>query len=338
MITKKTVVSLFSGMGGMDMGFISSGYEIIKAIEVDRNIAALYRDNVGPIECANLTSYDLSTLPPADVVIGGPPCQGFSIAGKMDLKDVRSQLVFTFLDAVKYVKPKMFVMENVPNLLKSKKFADIREEIQLVIKQMGYHVEIWQLNAKNYGVPQSRERIFYIGYQKQVCCPIIPTEQLSLTSGEVLRSLPKFHSRFDCRAKITLVKKPVLRKSPFAGMLFNGQGRPIDLTKTCNTLPASMGGNRTPIVDEKWLKGEEEYIPWVIRYHKHLREGGKPDWEVPSHLRRISVLEAAALQGFPLGLCFPAKNSCSFRGIGNSVPPPLAKAVAKQLLPCLMVV
>ena len=131
------------------------------------------------------------------------------------------------------------------------------------------------------------------------------------------------------------MKKPILRKSPFAGMLFNGRGRPIDLTKPCNTLPATMGGNKTPIVDEKWLREEEEYIPWVIRYHQHLRVGGMPDWTVPCHLRRISVLEASALQGFPLDFRYTEKNSVCFKGIGNSVPPPLAAAIANQLIPCL---
>ena len=334
--SKKTVVSLFSGMGGFDMGFISAGYDIVKAIEIDAKIAALYRENVGPIECADLTAYDLSTLPQADVVIGGPPCQGFSVAGKTDSGDERSQLVFTFLDAVKHVQPTMFVMENVANLLRSKKFADVRERIQLVIKEMGYLVEILQLNAKHYGVAQSRERVFYIGYQAHIRCPTIPVEQPGLISGEVLRSLPQgFDSRYDCKAKITRMKKPILRKSPFAGMLFNGRGRPIDLTKPCNTLPATMGGNKTPIVDEKWLREEEEYIPWVIRYHQHLRVGGMPDWTVPCHLRRISVLEASALQGFPLDFRYTEKNSVCFKGIGNSVPPPLAAAIANQLIPCL---
>src|SRR5205085_9942403 len=110
--------------------------------------------------------------------------------------------------------------------------------------------------------------------------------------------------------------------SPFAGMLFNGQGRPIDLRSTVNTLPASMGGNRTPIVDEDELRHHE--APWVVQYHARLMKGLPPLDKAPERLRRITVTEAAMLQTFPSEFTFEGRQNSQYTQIGNAVPPLLA--------------
>ena len=133
-----------------------------------------------------------------------------------------------------------------------------------------------------------------------------------------------------CTAKVTPAKKPVLRRSPFAGMLFNGQGRPLDLERPALTLPASMGGNRTPIVDQHQLERRGE--SWVIDYHEHLWNGGDPVARVPDHLRRLTVEEAAAIQTFPRGMHHGGRQSAQYRQIGNAVPPKLAEQVAKAIV------
>ena len=129
-------------------------------------------------------------------------------------------------------------------------------------------------------------------------------------------------------AKITLAAPPILRKSPYAGMLFNGQGRPLDPDAYSSTLHASMGGNRTPIIDEDQLyKGKSA---WVSEYHKHLMDGGKPyDMDsAPKRLRRMTVDEAHLLQTFPSDFKFLGSKSSVFRQIGNAVPCNLAESVA----------
>ena len=124
-----------------------------------------------------------------------------------------------------------------------------------------------------------------------------------MTVRNAFEALPKFGEPGNdslCRAKITFAKKPVMRRSPWAGMMFNGAGRPLDLERPALTLPASMGGNKTPIIDQEAL--EHGCEPWVLSYHKHLMEGGEVFREVPTRLRRLTVEEAAAIQTFPQGM------------------------------------
>jgi DNA (cytosine-5)-methyltransferase 1 len=112
-------------------------------------------------------------------------------------------------------------------------------------------------------------------------------------------------------------------------MLFNGAGRPMDLDRPAPTLPASMGGNKTPIIDQDQLDAGAD--PWVVRYHAHLWNGGTPWTRVPPRLRRITVEEAAAIQTFPAGMRWAGPQSARYRQIGNAVPPELAYRVALAL-------
>jgi DNA (cytosine-5)-methyltransferase 1 len=127
-------------------------------------------------------------------------------------------------------------------------------------------------------------------------------------------------------AKVTPAKKPVLRRSPFAGMLFNGQGRPLNLDAPAPTLPASMGGNRTPIVDQHQLENGGEC--WVVGYHEHLWNGGAPYERIPKRLRRLTLEECTAIQTFPSNYEWAGRLSSRFKQIGNAVPPRLAFHVA----------
>jgi len=129
-----------------------------------------------------------------------------------------------------------------------------------------------------------------------------------------------------CTAIVRPAKNPILRKSPYAGMLFNGQGRPLNLDRPALTLPASMGGNRTPIIDQKELEQPGE--SWVQEYHSRLLDGEPSESCAPSFLRRITVEEAARLQTFPIGMEFKGSQSSQYKQIGNAVPPLLAKKLA----------
>ncbi len=136
-----------------------------------------------------------------------------------------------------------------------------------------------------------------------------------------------------CTAKITFATTPIMRKSPYAGMYFNGQGRPINVDGYSNTLPASMGGNKTPFVDEEYLYGEADE-DWVAAYHKGLLEGSiVPEFEeAPSRLRRITINEAIRIQTFPDDYIFCGNIGKIYTEIGNAVPCKLAEAVAKAVI------
>lgn len=341
-------VSLFSGAGGMDVGFSRSGFEILLANEMNSHAAQTFRANHPDTQMIEGDINGIFTALEAyrfkiDVLFGGPPCQGFSVAGKMSQDDPRSQLVFSFCRAVETIYPKIFVMENVKALGVLDKFDSIRRAILTRFEKAGYHVSMSVLNACDYGVPQNRERLFFIGVRQDIGS-IFDASILRkyMKKGKTVREtiLPLGHpsgmtNHGLCKAVITPAKNPVLRKSPYSGMLFNGKGRPIDVEGYCNTLTASMGGNRTPIIDEMQLYHGRK--AWIEGYHEHLMSGGEPirKEQIPPYLRRLTVLEAAAIQTFPDDYIWCGSQSAVFTQIGNAVPPNLAESIAmavKELL------
>jgi DNA (cytosine-5)-methyltransferase 1 len=332
-------LSLFSGAGGMDVGFKSAGFSVIAANEMDRHACETFHANhpethllEGDIDICRDA---LSSYSEIDVVFGGPPCQGFSVAGKMNPDDPRSKLIFSFCDIVEQVKPRAFVMENVKALGALAKFAEVRVALMHRFQKAGYSVTVHILNSKEFGVPQSRERVFFIGVKDGMApiykCHFKKYHKLAPSLRSVLIPLgkpgTKANSRI-CNAKVTLAAKPVLRKSPYAGMLFNGQGRPLNPDGWASTLPASMGGNRTPIIDNNHLYYGK--ASWVEEYHRHLINGGKPQGmhDAPSYLRRLTIDEAALLQTFPESYVWCGPVSKIYSQIGNAVPCALANVVA----------
>jgi DNA (cytosine-5)-methyltransferase 1 len=336
MTAKPRVVSLFCGAGGMDLGFVRAGFGVVWANDASADACATYRCNLGDhVCCQDVRSVGDGRLPACDVVIGGPPCQGYSVGGRMDPADPRSALTWEFVRLVGRLRPRAFVMENVKALAVLKRWRDVRARLLAALAELGYAVQAHLLDARAYGVPQGRQRVFIVGTAAAVppVRGVPPTAERPRTAGEVLRGLPPpgvAPNLGVCAAKVVPAKKPVLRRSPFAGMLFNGQGRPIDLRSAVNTLPASMGGNRTPIVDEGELR--EGRPPWVAEYHARLLRGLPPLSAAPERLRRLTVTEAALLQTFPAEFRFEGRQNSQYAQIGNAVPPLLAEAVARRVL------
>lgn len=347
----KRFVSLYSGAGGLDLGFIAAGFVPVFANDISADAMKTYSAAMDAIskKTGKTLNHRIVTgdireveeLPErgsAELVIGGPPCQGFSVAGKMDPNDPRSRHVFDFLGMVERVQPRAFVMENVKALAKNKRWAGTIADIRKKAKDIGYETKLEVLNSADYGVPQTRERMFLVGFKD----PSIeydypkPTVKKWLSVVDALRGLPPLGEPGNdqtCKAKVTAAKNPVLRPSPFAGMLFNGQGRPMDMDKPSPTLPASMGGNRTPIVDQETL--ETGASQWVEKYHAELQGGGSVVDSVPVRLRRISVQEAAAIQTFPRDMPWYGSQCSRYRQIGNAVPPKMAFAVALSVAKAL---
>ena len=340
---KYRAISLFAGAGGMDVGVINAGFEVVAASELDAHACTTYRTNhpnteviEGDIE-QHISKF--SKFQGIDLVIGGPPCQGFSVAGKMDPSDPRSKLVFSYCQVVENLKPKAFIMENVKSLGSLEKFREVREEIFRRMEAAGYTVTMNILNARDFGVPQSRERVFFIGVLKgfrpikSSCFEKYKRDSVSLRQaiGHLGRAGSDTNPN-KTKAKITLAATPVLRKSPYAGMLFNGQGRPLNPDAWSSTLPASMGGNRTPIIDEEHLYDNKP--SWVEEYHQKLMSGlSVPEYkEAPTRLRRLTIDEAAILQTFPENYVFQGPNAKVFSQIGNAVPVNLGYAVARSLI------
>ena len=331
-------VSLYTGCGGLDLGFAEAGFKTIWANDIDPFALETYKNelkrrghSIPQVICGDISKAPLPKPSSVDVVIGGPPCQGFSVAGRMDPNDPRSRQVWEFFRVVEAMKPTAFVMENVKALAENSRWAGTIDALEAKGESLGYRCRVMVLNAADFGVPQLRERMFLVGTKIGIM-PRPVRHEKRLTVREALSVLPAFGKPGNdsiCKAKVTAAKYPVMRKSPYAGMLFNGQGRPIDLDGPALTLPASMGGNRTPIIDQLALaKGA---VPWVVGYHASLLADGRPVTEIPARLRRLTVEEAACLQGFPAGMVFAGSQCTKFRQIGNSVPPALGTAVAEEL-------
>lgn len=329
-----TVVSLFAGAGGMDLGFRRAGFEIVWANELDRDASESYRKNIGThlIE-GDINSVSSDEIPTCDLVIGGPPCQGFSVAGKMNADDPRSALIWQFVRVVGDKKPAAFVMENVKALAMLDKWSAVRRRLVQEFTALGYDVDYQVLDASDFGVPQQRERVFFIGTLQGDARSLFPEPvEQRVSVREALRTLPTYGQPGNngiCRAIIVPAKRPVMRASPYAGMLFNGLGRPIRLDRPAPTLPASMGGNKTPIIDQHALTTGE--ANWVEGYHAHLQGGGEPFETVPPFLRRLTVEECAAIQSFPITYNFCGRQSARFCQIGNAVPPVMAYHIATTL-------
>ena len=330
-------ISLFSGAGGMDLGFRKAGVEIVWANDFNKAACETYRANFGEeIHEGSLMDFDYATLPDCDLVFGGPPCQGFSVAGKMDPKDPRSKLVFEFQKVVAAKRPRYFVMENVAALARLEKFAAVRKRLLSGYAKLGYAVAYQVLDSQHYSTPQRRERLIMIGTKDGADAIRFPArQQTRISARDVLLGFDEAgmgNNRDVCDARITLAKRPVVRSSAYAGMLFNGLGRPIDLSRPCQTLPASMGGNKTPFIDTRLLR-DPNAENWLESIHRKALSGKwRPHCKVPSYVRRITVNEAAALQGFPATFHFCGSRCDRYKQIGNSVPPPLAYHIAKTVI------
>lgn len=301
------VVSLFSGAGGLDLGFIQAGHTIIWANDNYQDAVLTYKKNIGNhIILDDIKEISCSDMPNHDILIGGFPCQGFSVANtKRHINDNRNQLYLEFLKVLSDKKPFFFVAENVKGILSLEKGA-VFKMILSDFSEVGYDVKYQVLNAANFGVPQKRERVIIIGIRNDLNCIIshpLPThsDQSNLfpnlkpwvTVEQALDNIP------DPDGEHSLLNHTYSKfKLKFNGYIGN---RHIDPNKPAPTVTA-RGDSKGGV---------------VVLHH-------------PNNKRRMSVRELATIQSFPIDFEFIGTNSSAYRQIGNAVPPLLAYHIAKQ--------
>lgn len=334
-------IDLFSGAGGSSTGYKSAGIDITDSFEWDPIAAKSYESNhpETKVHTRDIKDVDFRRWQGIDIVAGSPPCQPFSVAGNQRGLSDHRDMTPHFIRAVSEIKPRAFIMENVAGLTTSRHRAYFESMLKgLESISDGYFVSWRVLDAADYGVPQHRERLIVVGISKS--CYVRPYKFPTATHGPgkkhphaTVRSTlsnPKLDRGSPNNAIVTYARNPIIRPSPWAGMLVNGGGRPLNLDAPSLTIPASAGGNRTHIIDENGV---------LLDYHTELIEAyksGQTSSAVRSGtvkgVRRLTVAESAALQGFPINYKFEGPTSSQYRQIGNAVPPSLASAVGESMI------
>lgn len=354
-----SVVSLFAGIGGLDLGFIREGFEVVYANDFDEDAVATYRAAIGPlIECADIWA-TLDALPRADVLIGGPPCQSFSLVGQRLDSDPRTALVSAFLAAISRVRPAVFVMENVVGLASaSTSGTRVLDVFARAAEREGYSVSATRINAADHGVPQRRVRLFVIGTLKapRSFDPTLATEIANrVTVEEAMGDLPspsqdrrkllEYPSRIlsayaakmrGSSASVSLHFVPTMsdRDKAFAVHVPpGGNYRDIpDNIATPRILRFKMTGGRTTTYG-KLRPDREAYT--LNTYFNRPNVGVNFHYAEP---RLITPREGLRLQSFGDDVVpvFSSQRSL-FRQIGNAVPPLLASEVARRVKRALRV-
>jgi DNA (cytosine-5)-methyltransferase 1 len=291
----KTVVDLFAGCGGLSLGFEANGFKTV-GYEMDERASETYSKNLLG-KCFNEKLTIDSVYPKADIVIGGPPCQPFSVGGKqLGLKDSRDGFPI-FLSAVQQLEPEVLLFENVRGMLYKNKWY-LKEVIE-ELESLGYYANYALLNAVNYEVPQNRERVVVVGSKQRFNFP--KKINRKITAGEALEELAfEFNddSKFFTKSMDTYVAK-----YEKASKCVNPRDLYLDRparTLTCRNLAGATGD----------------------MHRVRLKDGRR---------RRITVREAARLQSFPDWFEFVGTETNQYNQIGNAVAPNFAFHLAKAI-------
>tara|TARA_Y100001936_G_C16003211_1_gene629115 strand:+ start:114 stop:1316 length:1203 start_codon:yes stop_codon:yes gene_type:complete len=394
---KPTFIDLFGAPGGMSKGFQMAGFKPLGMLDIFEEGVNTYRKNFLEVPKKNAVLADASMpdiikyfkketgLRPrdVDVIVGGPPCQGFSTIGRIKLgslvkagkikgtssdprfiDDARNNLYKSFVKFVNHFKPKAVVMENVPGMM-SYKDGDIASQIQSDLIDSGYKNTIFDvINAENFGVPQKRKRIIFLGTRngKKINFPV-PTHMKLDKVQNTLDNVKSLVTVGDAFSDL-----PTLRL-PKRGLAV--QDNPIKYSSPPKNDYQKILRNGTQILhnhitrwhrdkDVKIFKTMKEGMKWKDLTDKQRKKIGyddstfndkwkrlvsdKPSWTVVAHLqkdgymyihpkenRTVSVREAARLQSFPDNFIFTGSRGSQFKQIGNAVPPLFAMAIAKSV-------
>ncbi len=322
------IASFFSGAGGLDLGFSKAGFDCLWANEFDKDIWETYERNHPGVylDKRSLTDIPTDEVPDCDGIIGGPPCQSWSEAGALrGIGDKRGQLFYDFIRILADKQPKFFLAENVSGMLLPV-HRNALENIKRMFKECGYKLSFQMLNAADYGVPQDRKRVFFVGYRsdlgiefefpmpttKQNRIPLrdaigdlkdntLPAKQVNSTNGE------------DCA-----IPNHEYMTGGFS-TIFMSRNRVRGWDEVSFTIQA--GGRHAPIHPQA---PKMQLVKQDVRIFA-------PNLE---HLyRRLSVRECARIQTFPDTFVFYYKNvSAGYKMIGNAVPVQMAKVLATKIM------
>lgn len=354
---KYNIIDLFSGCGGFSYGFERAGYNVLLGVDIWKDALVTFKANHNN---STTLEYDLSEIATEtllneakikkdeiDVIIGGPPCQGFSLSGFRDEHDPRNQLYKAFVRVVNDVKPKIFVMENVPGLVKL--FSGrAKDEILNHFEDIGYNVSYKILTASSYGVPQNRRRVFFVGVRKGLLdFPYDAFEFPELTHGE--GQAHPLNTTYDALCDLPLLENEVgeegmsyltpplndyqkeMRKNSSA--IYNHiatqhKQQTIDIIAMVpdggnyKSLPKELHTTRK--VNIAWTRMNSQKPCFTIdtghNHHFHYKANRVP-----------TVRESARIQSFPDDFIFMGTKTSQLKQVGNAVPPILGEVIANKI-------
>ncbi|WP_427869566.1 DNA cytosine methyltransferase [Leucobacter luti] len=348
-MTTLRLIDLFAGAGGMTQGFTETGlYSVAQAVEWDRAAAATYAANHGAdhVHVGDITKWrEAADIPEVDVVIGGPPCQGFSALGKQDVQDARNRLWREYALTIRASQPKYFVLENVTQFLTSPQFRSLRRWTHRGGPLSDYAVHPFILNAADFGAFQCRRRAVVIGRRRDLPRVAMPEGDWTDQHRTVRQALEGIES------SVSQIELPS-RKQRFAGAELAGVYTSEDLHVTRRYEKIStdrfaeipLGGNRFDLPDHLKARCWIEHTTGAADVMGRLRwdrpsvtirtEFFKPEkgrYLHPVEDRAITHFEAAVLQGFPRSYRWMGSKVQIAKQIGNAVPVQLSTALARHI-------
>lgn len=315
------LISFFSGCGGLDLGFKQAGFNITWANDNSPSIWETYNNNFPEttLSTQSITNIDIKSLPQDTIgIIGGPPCQSWSNAGKKrGMEDPRGKLFLSFINIIKEQQPYFVLAENVKGLLSARNKSSY-EDICKSFDDAGYDLFVKCLNASNYGVPQNRERVIFIGFRKDLKIkyefpqPLIEKKTVRHAISDLQRSAVAVNNANNC-----LFPNHVYWEGGFS-YIFMSRNRVLDWNGQAFTIQAS--GRQTSIHPQ---------APAMIKVEKDVCMFSE---EHASLYRRLTVRECARLQTFPDDFLFHYTNiNNGYKMIGNAVPVELARHLAESI-------
>jgi len=318
------IVSLFSGAGGLDLGFEKAGFKIIWANEYDRAIWDTYRKNFPNtrLDTRSITEIEASEIPECDGIIGGPPCQSWSEAGaRRGIKDQRGQLFFEYIRLLKAKKPLFFLAENVSGIL-FQRHSKALDRIFERFTEIGYNVSFGLLNANDFGVPQDRERVIIVGYRTSLKhfftppSPSLPRPVLRDVIWDLRDSAQPTSGPTVLNSQATIANHEFMTGG--FSTIYMSRNRVRDWNSPSFTIQA--GARHAPI------HPQAPPMPLISKDHRIFEPGAE-------HLyRRLSVRECARIQTFPDDHEFVYSHiGHGYKMIGNAVPVEFARRIAAHI-------
>lgn len=328
------IISLFSGCGGLDLGFVNAGFEIVYANDYDKATWETFEKNHEmSIDKRSILDIKSDEIPDADGIVGGPPCQSWSLAGAMKgINDKRGRLFYEYIRVIKDKKPKFFLAENVPGIISSTHLPEFKKIIEL-LSSLGYNVSYHLVDARNYGVPQERKRVIIVGYRNDLGIEFELPDPTHTINGITLDKSP-IKKWVSLKEAIGDLPAPKAAKDKNKANNVLGIANNEYFTGSYSTIYMSRNRRRNWDEQSFTIQAGGRHAPLHPSSSKMIKIGiDKMAFadKKPYH-RRLSVRECARIQTFPDSFIFYYKGVADgYKMIGNAVPVKLAEAIAIKI-------